>query len=847
MWKLTVKGFFAKKIRFLLTGLAVVLGVAFMVGTMVFADTIQHSFDQLFAEIGQGTDAVVRSKETFDAGIEGGEQRALLPGSLVDEVRKVPGVEFAAGNVELPAQIIGTDGEPVGTPQQGAPTFGLAWTDNRDLNQFTIVEGRPPRLSDEVAIDRGSAKEGDIHVGDRIKIKVQPEVTEFEVVGIAKFGDADSPLGASVSLFTPRAAQVAAGYTNQFSSISVVAGEGVSQEQVAANLRQALAGESNIEVITGEEQIQENQDTVREALGFFNIGLLIFAIVALVVGSFIIYNTFNIVVAQRTRELALLRAVGASRRQVMTSVLGESALVGLVAAGIGVVTGVFLSLGLKALLALFGIDIPGTELVVTAQTILIGIVVGMTVTLLSAVLPARRASRVPPVAAMRDVAVERRPHVVRRSLIGGAILALGAALILRGLFGNSDILLVGIGALVIFVGTFVLAPTFSQPVARALGWPIAKIRGTTGTLARENAARNPYRTAATAAALMIGVSLVGFITIFAASTKASIWAAIDDQFKTDYIVTSGSNLGFAPSLAEGLSTLPELDAVVPVRFDMFVADGSTSNIIGSEPDGAEDVIDPGMVQGSLSDLGLGDVAISKEKADDKGWKVGDEIPVTFTKTGAGDLRVAAIYDESLFLGDYVISLDTWDQNFDRRLDFIIMTRLKPGVSPEEGRRAMESVLEQDPTAELQDQAQYKADQEAQINAVVNLVYALLALAVIIAVIGIANTLALSIFERTRELGLLRAVGMARSQVRSSVRWESVIIALFGTALGLIIGLFFGFVVVLALRDEGFTRFAAAPGQLLIVVVVAILCGIGAAWLPARKAAKLDMLEAIATQ
>jgi putative ABC transport system permease protein len=849
MLRVTLKGLAAHKLRFLLTAIAVMIGVAFLSGTLVFTDTIRKTFDDLFADIYKNTDAVVRAPTAFETNF--GDQRARIPATTLEQVRSVPGVAAAEGDIQINyAQIVDRNGDPIGNPGQGAPALGFAWSRNEELNAFVIADGTPPRTNDEIVIDKRSADRGDLHVGDRVDVLTADPPAPYRIVGIARFGTADSPAGASVVLFTPDQAQIVAHANGEFDSVSVVAEPGVSQQEIKSRLLGSVFP-ADLEVLTGAEITKENQDLVGRQLGFFNIALTIFAVIALLVSIFIIYNTFSIIVAQRTRELALLRAIGASGRQVLRSVLGESLVVGFLASAVGILGGVLVSRALKALLALVGIDIPSSAVVVKTSTIIIGMTVGMIVTTLSALLPARTAARIPPIAALRDVALERPVRVRARTITAIAILALGVAAICVGLFADVDhnVYIVGVGAVLIFAGVVVQAPLIARTLSRALGAPLRALKGITGTLARENAGRNPKRTAITAAALMLGVTLVGFITIFASSAKASVAHAIDEQVQVDYIVTSGAGFGtgLSPALGESIRALPEVQSETSLRFGPAQIDGRGDFLVAVDPRATVDMFDFGVIAGDFATMDANGIAVSDKTADENGWHVGDTLPVLFANTGFVPLTIEAIYDGTQIIGDYVIPMDAYEQNFADQLDFQVFAKLRPGVSIEEGRAAIDPLLDAYPTAELMDQAQYKKDQEAQIDQVVNLIYGLLFLAIVVAVIGIANTLALSVYERTREIGLLRAVGMTRSQVRSAVRWESVIIALLGTVLGLALGLFFGWVVVVALSDEGFTRFAAAPTQLAIVVVVAAIVGIIAAWLPARRAARLDILRAIDTE
>jgi len=481
----------------------------------------------------------------------------------------------------------------------------------------------------------------------------------------------------------------------------------------------------------------------------------------------------------------------------------------------------------------------------------VALVVGTGVTIISAIVPARKASRVPPVAAMRDVATEGRPHSGRRVIIGIAITALGVLALFAGLFADQGIQFVGLGALIVFIGVFVLGPAVARPLSDWIGWPAARLRGITGVIARDNAMRNPKRTSATAAALMIGVALVGFITIFAASAKESIDAQVDEGFKADFVISTGSGFGasfggFSPQLATDIAQLPQVGASSPLRINQAEFDGSSSFFAGIDPRSANDVFNLKVQDGRVGDLAEpNSLGISRAAADDKNLRVGSRVSAKFPN-GTTPLTVRTIYrnGNKEGLADYALSISTMSQHYTNQLDQYVFVNLASGVSPAEGRKAIDGVLKAYPNSELQDQTEFKDAQAAQINQLLGLIYVMLLLAVIIALIGIANTLALSIYERTRELGLLRAVGMSRRQLRSSIRWESVIIALLGTLVGLVIGFLFGWAVIQALKDQGFTRFAPPAGQLILVVIVGGLAGVLAAIFPARRAAKLDVLKAV---
>jgi putative ABC transport system permease protein len=855
MWKVTLKNLRARKLRLLLTGIAVTLGVAFMAGTLTLTDTVQRTFDDLFGDIYKNTDAVVRTKSAISSDQFGGDVHEPVSESLLPKVKSAPLVAAAEGNVAVQyAQLVDSKGDAIGNPGSGAPSLGFVWSDNKDLNPFRLEPGgRAPRSDDEIVIDKKSADKGDLKIGDRTRVLSQAPPKVYTIVGIARFGTVDSPAGASVVLFTQREAQRAASLPGKFTDISVVGEPGVSQAQLRQSLRDHLRGEHSIEVITGKQLTKENQDQVKKFLNVFRTELLVFAAVSLLVGIFIIYNTFSIIVAQRTREMALLRAVGASNRQVMLSVLGESIGIGIIASLIGLVAGILLSVGLKALLNVVGFEIPGGSVVVKPATIIVSLVVCVVVTVISALLPARAAARVPPVAAMRDVAIERKTNIARRGVIGLVIGAIGGISMAYGLFGSpsSAISFVGLGALLTFIATFVLAPILARPAAIVIGAPLPSVKGMTGELARENALRNPKRTARTAAALMVGVALVAFITIFAATAKKSFAAAISDEIKVDYIITSGrfGGSGLSPSLGQSVAKLPEVAASTPIRIGPVKVGDSTSIVTAADPKAAASMFDFDFKSGSMGDITDQGIAISKKYADDHNLKVGDSLKVLFPKGQTVPLRVDGIYKRTDIGGTYIISLNNFEKNQSQQfqLDLQIYARLKPGVSVEQGRAAIEPLLKPYPNAKLQDEAQFKADQVSSIDTILNLVYALLFLAILIALIGIANTLALSIHERTREIGLLRAVGMSRPQVRSSIRWESVIISLFGTGLGVAVAFLFSWSVVSALSDQGFNHFSAAPVQIIVIVVLAALAGVVAAIWPARRAAKVDVLRAISSE
>lgn len=851
MLRLTLVSVLGHKVRYAMTAFAVLLGVAFISGTLVLTDTIGRTFDGLFTGVYHNTAAVVRAEEPFTPQTSFTSQRPRIPASLADQVRQVPDVTAVRLAVEGYAQLVGADGKAIGNPAAGAPTLGEAWNDVPAMNPYHFLSGsRPPASAGEIAIDKHSADVGKLKVGDRVRVLTQGAPASYNLTGIFRWGTADSPLGASITLFEPTTAAEVLGEPGKVDQIDVAAASGVSQSEMANRLRSALHDPS-LEVLTGKQITKESQDNIHKALSFFNTFLLVFALIALFVGSFLIFNTFSIVVAQRLRELALLRAVGASRRQVSISVLGESLVIGLLASAAGLGAGIGLAIALRQLLALFGIDVPSTGLLVSARTVIVSMVVGTVITLLAAFQPARRAGKVAPVAAMRDIATSEDTRRLRRSISGGSVLGLGCLALLVGLFAgiSNRLALVGGGALFAFLGIAILGPLISRPLSRLLGAPLLS-RGPIGQLARNNAMRTPKRTAATAAALMIGVALVAVMSVLAASTTSSVNSVVDRTMRADFVIDSGGQpggaTGFSPALQQRLAGLPQVASSTGIRAGAVRIGGSDTVVLAVDPAHIDDLFDVGVAQGNLQSMTPAGIAISQQVAKDKHLRLGSQLPIQFTG-GTKQFSVQSIYTARDLAGDYVLPLAAAEQNFTQQLDFQVYLRLAAGVSAAAGRSAIEAALADYPTATLQDRTEYKAAQTRQIDQLLNLVYGLLALALFIALVGIANTLALSIHERTRELGLLRAVGMTRAQVRTTVRYEAVIMALLGAVQGLVIGVLLGWAIVAALHSQGVTVLSVPVLRLVIIAVVAAGAGVLAAVAPGRRAARLNVLAAIATE
>ena len=841
MVRAAIRSILARKVRLLLTSLAVVLGVGFMAGTYVLTDTMTGAFNSLFDTAYSRIDVLVRSSNAFTAQTSSLDEREPMPESVLQDVRAVDGVKEAEGDVVGYAQIVDPKtGKVIGT--FGPPTAASAWN---DLNGFTLRPGGSvPSGPDQVVIDAGTADAHDIKVGDRVEIVFEGPPGEFDVVGIAGYGEGDSLGGATWALFDLPTAQRVLGKEGELDSVSVVGDPNVSAVELQQRISQVLP--DGAEAVTAAAVTAEVQDQIASNLGILRSAFLVFAFVALFVGAFIIFNTFSIIVAQRTREMALFRALGASGRQVLTSVLIEAVVVGLVSSLIGIVLGIGIAILLKGLLNAIGVEIPSSGTVILGRTIIVSVIVGTVVTVVAALVPARRAARVAPIEALRE-AQDRPGRSLRFRLIAGlVVLALGVIPLLYGLFGtpSNALLFVGLGVLATFLGVAMLTPLFARPVAGVIGLPIRKT-GVPGKLGGENSRRNPRRTAATASALMIGLGLVVFVAVFGASAKASTTAILDRTLKADFILTSPTLSGFSTAAAEDLRGVQGVQTVSQVRQGEVRIEGGTSFVSGIDPATLPTVSELGVSGGSIDDLqGANTVAVYDKTATDNGWTIGDTIPVEFPATGDVDLKVVALYSENGLIGDYAVSLDTYDANVAQRLDLFVLITAEPGADVTAVRGDIETALKPYPNVEVQDQAQFRDKYATLINQVLNLVGALLLFAVVIAFFGVMNTLYLSIYERTRELGLLRAVGLTRRQTRSMVRWEAVIISVMGALLGVVIGIAFGWALQQALEPEGFTELGIPGSQLVLYVVFAGLLGVFFAIFPARRAAKLNVLEAI---
>ncbi|MEO7369719.1 MAG: FtsX-like permease family protein [Ilumatobacteraceae bacterium] len=846
MFKLALKGILARKGRLLLTSLAVILGTSFLAGTFIFSDTLTKSFNNLFADVFEGTDAYVRSSVVIE-GDFGAEDRQRLPDSLTPIVAKVPGVKTAASSVLGFARVIGKDGKPVGTEGNGPPNFGSSIASEGEAF-WKISDGRLPTNDKEVALDSSTFDKSKYKLGDTVKVVAQAGSREFTLVGVARYGDVSSPGGATFALFDLATAEQFVGKPGFIDAVVVTSDGSVSDAKLASTIQAALPADSQTETLTGAEITKENQDSIEKGLSFFKIFLTVFSFIAMGVACFVIYNVFSITAAQRQRENALLRAVGAQRSQVTRAMLLESIVVGVVGSLLGLVAGVGVSTALKAFLGVLGIDFPSTSLQVLPHTIVLVIIVGTIVTVLSALLPARRGGRVSPLAAMRESSVEQVGSSRPRILSGVIVAGVGVLGVVATLAGASSILL-GLGMLLVWVGVLILGPVLALVAAKVIGAPVARMFKVTGKMAQGNSARNPKRTSRAAAPVLIGVALVTAVALLATTLKAQVREIFSEQFVGDYVVKTDDFSGFgglSPDLANQLNAVPQVAAAAGIGVKSSEVNGKRQQITLVDPTNVGKVFDLHLTSGSYADLSTSSMMVSDKKAKSDHLKIGD--PITINLTGIGELHLTIVgtYSSDELAGGYVVSRDLYANTSGSYFDFSVFINTRPGVSAAQAVAAIQPLVDQYGSGELQSRSQYIDDQASGINTLLALIYGLLALSIVIAAVGIVITLLLAVYERRREIALLRAVGMTRSQVWYTVAWESVITSLLGAVLGVLLGLVSGIMFVLSLRDQGVTVFSIPVFSTVVILVVAFVVGVLAALIPARRATKVDIIGAIAT-
>jgi putative ABC transport system permease protein len=851
MNRLAFRGLLERKARTAFTLLAVILGVALIAGTFVLTDTISKSFDTLVATAGENVDVRIVSRSAGGS-FASTTASSTFPASVEAQVRSVKGVAATAGAFRaLPVTLVDARGKRVG-PTQGAPTLAFsAVSDRFDIFKYT---GRAPRTDGEIALSKTAAEDAGVQVGDRIRVQGTQTIRAYAVVGLTTFGGGGSMGGAGFTVLTLPEVQALAGEPGKVTDIDVQAESGLTQAELQRRIS-AQVGPAVV-VRTGVEDSRQAAKDLSEILGFLKTGLLVFALIALLVGAFVIFNTFTITVAQRTREFGMLRTIGASRRQVLWAVVLEALLIGLAGSALGLLAGIGLAPLLSRLLGLLGFDLPDTALVIAVRTIAVAILVGTTVTLVSSLVPALRATRVSPLDAMRDSPPgpsKARRRGIRALQVGVA--GLGLAFMVVGLFGGLEtsraLTVLGVGAVLVFIGVGMLSPLLVPKLAALIGWPLAATGGVAAKVARGNAVRSPGRTAGTAAALMVGVALVAFVAIFVNGFKASFSGAFEAAVTADFVIIDPA--GLTPeAVAPAASRLESVGAAANLRVGQGkLASGADVSLAGLDPRVATEVLTVDWTEGSddgLRALRPQEAMLEAGWAKQRSLRVGSTFELRTPQQERVRLTVRGTYeDRGQLLGDVLVQDKTLRERFGARTVLAVLVASAPGASGDQVRSELGGLLKRDfPTLEPQTRDEFVDSQVKAVSQILYVFYALLALSVIIALFGIVNTLALSVYERRHELGLLRAVGTSRRQIRQIVRGEAVITAVMGAMLGIAIGVLFGVLVSRPLGSEGFVL--ALPYRTLgMLLVLGALAGVLAAIGPARRASRINVLQALTHQ
>jgi putative ABC transport system permease protein len=852
MTKFALKGMFTRKLRTALTALAIVLGVAMISGTFVLTDSIDNAFDQIFTDIREGSNVVISGKSAFDLSEGSGVTEPTLDESLLDEVRDLPGVAEAEGGVDSDStSLIGKDGDAI--VYGGAPNLGFSIAEgDSPFNPLRLVEGDWPG-PDEIVIDSGVADKEDFAIGDEIGVQVEGPVEQLRISGIVEFGSDLSIGGATLAGFDLPTAQKLFDKEGRLDEIAVASKPGVSDQELLEQVRAILP--PGAQALSGQQQASEDASETNEFISFLRGFLLAFGGIALFVGSFVIANSLSITIAQRVREFATLRTLGASRRQVLASVIIEALVVGVVASVIGLFLGLLLASGLFWLFDAVGFTLPNTGLVLETRTMIVALLAGILVTLLASLRPALRATRVPPIAAVREGATLPPGRFARYRGVGAALtVAAGFAALLYGLFGSglgtTQVLIwMGLGAFLIFLGVALFSSHLVRPLARVLGWPATRMGGAAGLLARDNSYRNTQRTASTAAALMIGLALVTLVATLAAGIVNSFKGAVNDLWQgsaTDYALTAQNNFSPIPTeAADDIAAAPGVNAVMNVRTGEVRAFGKVVFATAVNPparemilldwkDGSQDV---------LANLGEDGAFVDDGFADDHDLTVGSSVEVTFPSGNTRSFTIDGIFDPPTGgspFGQVTVSEQAWDAEVERPRNLYSFIDMKGGES-DASLATLERVLDAFPNAKVATREEFIDNQISGLSSILNILYVLLALSIVVSLFGIVNTLVLTVFERTREIGMLRAIGMTRRQVRRMIRHESVITSLIGAAIGIVLGIV---LAALLIARVDFIDFTFPTTQVIVFAIAAILVGILAAIFPARRAAKLNPLEAL---
>jgi putative ABC transport system permease protein len=847
--RFALKGLLGRKLRTALTAIAIVLGVAMVAGTFMLTDSIDQAFDSIFTDSRKGSDAVVTGKSAFDVSEGSGTNTPTLSESLVPEIQKLPEVAAAEGSVNGEAQLIGDDGKAI--VYGGAPNLGFSVSGkNSRFEVLTLVEGAWPK-NGEVVIDKATADKEDFKIGQRVGVQAEGPSQKLRISGLVRFGSVSTIGGATLAGFNLPTAQELFGKRGRLDEISVAAKPDVSDTELVQALRDVLPPTAQVKTAT--QQANDDASETNSFISFLRGFLLAFGGIALFVGSFVIANSLSITIAQRTREFATVRTIGGSRRQILTSILLEALVVGILASLVGLAVGVGLAKGLFWLFDAVGFTLPNSGLVLRPTAVVIALAAGIVVTLVASLRPAFRATRVPPIAAVREGATLPQSRFARFRVPASILLTLlGFAALIWGLFGpglstTALLLWMGLGALLIFLGVALLSERLVKPLAAWLGWPATKIGGVSGTLARDNAQRNPQRTASTAAALMIGLALVTLVSVLAAGIVSTFRDAVDELWKqADYAVTAQNNFSPLPvSVGQAAAKAPGIDAVGNVRAGQARAFGSTFDATAVDPPTSR-IFSIDWKEGSnelLANLGDNGSFVTESYADDHNLKVGSPIKMTFANGDTKEFTVRGIFKPPTGgspFGPVTISASTWDRFNEQPRNLFSFVIMKGGQT-DANKAALEKTLSAFPNAKVQTREEFIDNQISALSSVLNILYVLLALSVIVSLFGIVNTLVLTVFERTREIGMLRAIGMTRRQVRRMIRHESVITALIGGALGIALGIVLGALLV---ARVDFIAFTLPIGQLIVFAIAAVVVGILAAIFPARRASRLNVLEAL---
>jgi putative ABC transport system permease protein len=846
MISFTLKGLLTRKLRTALTAIAIILGVATVSGTFVLTDSIDKAFDSIFSDVYRNTDATITAKSPFDASGDSGTSEAAFDESLLAKVKELPDVQDAIGGVasENTQFIKGDKAIAYG----GAPNLGFSVDPTKpQFNSLSLVLGAWPGPN-EVVVDKSTADKEDLTVGSDIGVQAEGPVREMRISGIVKFGSVSSIGGATLAGFDLPTAQRLFGKEGKLDQIRVASKPGVSPQALITQIREILP--PNTEVRSGDAQAREDAKETDQFISFLRYFLLAFGLIALFVGAFVIVNSLSITIAQRTRELATLRTLGASRRQVRLSVVLEALVMGILASIVGLFLGLGLAKGLFSLFDAVGFTLPNNGILLETRTVIVSLALGIVVTLIASFFPALRATRVPPIAAVREGAELPPGRFARfRTPFAAVLTALGFGLLVLGLFshGTSTVLILLIlGTLLVFIGVAMLSSPFIPALSGFLGWPATKIGGAAGQLARDNARRNPQRTASTAAALMIGLALVTLVATLAAGITASFRGAVNDIFTSDYAITAQNNYSPIPvSVGEAAAGAPGVTAVGSVRTGDTLVFGKKEFTTAVTP-GAPKVMTLVWTEGSqdvMANLGADGAFVDNGFADDHNLKIGSQVPVTFVTGQTRTFRVKGIFDPPTGgspFGPVTISAATWDKENPQPKDLYTFVTVAGGEN-DANRAAIENALSGYPNAKVQTRQQFIDNQISGLNSVLNILYVLLALSVIVSLFGIVNTLVLTVFERTREIGMLRAIGLTRRQTRRMIRHESVITALIGAFVGIVLGLILAGILI---AKVDFLVFSFPTTQIIVFGIAAIVVGILAAIFPARRAARLNPLEAL---